>query len=104
MTRRRTTVAMALVLLAACGSKSDRWSEATENNMVSSCRSSAIAAGSDPAAAEANCACVLRGFEAKYTEAQFGEVEAEVKRKGTSSLPPEMTKIVEECRDSPKSH
>jgi hypothetical protein len=72
--------------------------------MVSSCRSSAIAAGSDAATAEANCACVLRGFEAKYTEAQFGAVEAEMKSKGTSSLPAEMLKIVEECRESPKAH
>jgi hypothetical protein len=104
MTRRSTIVAIALLLGAGCGSKSDRWSEATENNMVSSCRSSATAAGSDAAAAEANCACVLRGLEATYTEAQFGAIEAEMKRKGTSSLPAEMLKIVEECRESPKAH
>ena len=103
MTRRSTIVAIAIFLLAGCGSKSDRWSEAVENNMVSSCRSSAIAGGVDAAAAEANCACILRGFEAKYTEAQFAAVETEMKSKGTS-LPDDMLKIVGDCRDSPKSH
>jgi hypothetical protein len=75
----------------------------TEHNVLSSCRASAIAAGSEAAAADANCACFLRGVEAKYTEAEFATIEAEMQIKKTS-VPDEMIKIIGECRVSSSAH
>jgi hypothetical protein len=99
----RCLLAIAVVsMLAGCASARQPWSAQTETNFLTSCRSSAVAAGSDATSADAACGCTLRGLEAALTEVEFSTLEVQMSQGKT--FPDNVARIIGECRVSSSAH